>query len=167
MNTFTQELLPLMPNLRGFAQSLCRNPDKADDLVQEALLKAWACRARYQPNSNLKAWLFTILRNHFYNDIRKSKNSIELRNDSAALEVGVREDQTSHLHFMDVAKEVAALSADHRQALQLTTVDGLSYIEAAKVCDCAIGTVKSRVARARRHLEKKFMDRDVAPLLAA
>lgn len=161
MIEFKQELLPLLPNLRAFARSLCGSSDWADDLVQETILRAWANRQSYQPGSNLKAWLFTILRNYFYNEVRKRRRSIELHNDQAALEVGVAEAQPTNLHLQDLARALEDLSQDQREALVLVSVDGFSYEEAARICACAIGTVKSRVARARRELESKLGGPDV------
>jgi RNA polymerase sigma-70 factor, ECF subfamily len=161
MSDFKQELLPLLPNLRAFARSLCGSSDWADDLVQETILRAWANRTSYEPGSNLKAWLFTILRNYFYNEVRKRRRSVELHNDQAALEVGVAEGQPTSLHLQDLARALEELSQDQREALTLVSIGGLSYEDAAKMCNCAVGTVKSRVARARRELELKLGGPDV------
>jgi RNA polymerase sigma-70 factor (ECF subfamily) len=161
MTDFKAELLPLMPNLRAFARSLCGDSDWADDLVQETILRAWASQATYEPGTNLKAWIFTILRNYFYNELRKRKRSVELHNDRAALEVGVNESQPANLHLQDLGRELQKLAPDQREALMLVSVEGCSYEEAARICDCAVGTVKSRVARARRELENKLGGADV------
>jgi len=156
MSDFKSELLPLLPNLRAFARSLCGNGDWADDLVQETVMRAWASQSTYQPGTNLKAWAFTILRNYFYNELRKRKRSVELHNDRAALEVGVNESQPTHLHLQDLQRELQKLAPDQREALLLVSVDGFSYEDAAQICGCAVGTVKSRVARARRQLEERL-----------
>jgi RNA polymerase sigma-70 factor, ECF subfamily len=156
MREFKQELLPLIPNLRSYACALSRNRDWADDLVQETILRAWTNRARYQPESNMKAWLFTILRNHFYNELRQKKRSVELSNDVASRTASMRENQSNSLHLRDVARAFADLSNEQREALVLVSIDGLSYEESARICNCAIGTVKSRVARARGALDAKL-----------
>src|SRR3546814_9737961 len=89
MAAFKQDLVELIPNLRAFSRSLCGNPDWADDLVQEAIMRAWAHQGSFEPGTNLKAWLFTILRNHFYSELRKKKRSLEMQNDAAALEAEI------------------------------------------------------------------------------
>lgn len=156
MGSFKQDLVALLPNLRAFSRSLCGNSDWADDLVQEAVVRAWANRTSFQEGTNLKAWLFTILRNHFYSELRKKRRSLELQNEAAALEAGVRAEQPSKLHLNDLVRELGRLTADQREALILVSVNGFSYEEAAEICGCAVGTVKSRVARARRELEVRL-----------
>jgi RNA polymerase sigma-70 factor (ECF subfamily) len=156
MSSFKQDLVALLPNLRAFSRSLCGNSDWADDLVQEAVVRAWANRDSFEAGTNLKAWLFTILRNHFYSELRKKRRSLELQNEAAALEAGVRAEQPSKLHLNDLVRELGRLTADQREALVLVSVNGFSYEEAAEICGCAVGTVKSRVARARRELEARL-----------
>lgn len=156
MAAFKQELVELIPNLRAFSRSLCGNSDWADDLVQEAIMRAWAYQGSFEPGTNLKAWLFTILRNYFYSELRKKKRSLEMQNDAAALEAGVRAAQPSKLHLNDLVRELGRLTPDQREALILVSVNGFSYEEAAEICGCAVGTVKSRVARARRELETRL-----------
>lgn len=156
MTTFKQELVELIPNLRAFSRSLCGNSDWADDLVQEAIMRAWAHQGSFEAGTNLKAWLFTILRNHFYSELRKKRRNRETQNDAAALEASVQATQPSKLHLNDLVRELARLSADQREALILVSVNGFSYEEAAEICGCAVGTVKSRVARARRELEARL-----------
>ncbi len=158
MTEFKQELLPLVPHLRAFARGLCRDRDWADDLVQETILKAWANRASYEPQSKLKAWLFTILRHQFYNELRKRRRTVEVDGDQAAFLVGVPESQSVHLHLKDVASAIDGLAHSRREALGLICIDGVSYIDAAKRCGCPVGTIKSRVARARRELEDIFSE---------
>jgi RNA polymerase sigma-70 factor (ECF subfamily) len=156
MSSFKRDLVALLPNLRAFSRSLCGNSDWADDLVQEAVVRAWANRDSFEAGTNLKAWLFTILRNHFYSELRKKRRSLELQNEAAALEAGVRAEQPSKLHLNDLVRELGRLTADQREALVLVSVNGFSYEEAAEICGCAVGTVKSRVARARRELEARL-----------
>ncbi|NWG45908.1 MAG: sigma-70 family RNA polymerase sigma factor [Alphaproteobacteria bacterium] len=153
---FKAEMIALVPNLRAFARSLCGTPDWADDLVQETLTRAWANRDSFNQGTNMKAWLFTILRNFFFNELRKKKRIVELNRDGMEIEPGVHETQPSKLHLNDLARELAKLTADQREALMLVSVDGFSYEEAAAICGCAVGTIKSRVSRARRELEAKL-----------
>jgi RNA polymerase sigma-70 factor, ECF subfamily len=160
MVDFKSELLPLIPGLRAFARSLCGNSDAADDLVQESLLRAWASQESYQEGTNLKAWIFTILRNHFYNELRKRKRYVSMPNESAVLETVTGENQSAALHLQDLARELDRLPPDQRDALLLVSVEGFSYEECARICDCAVGTIKSRVARARRELEKRLEGAD-------
>lgn len=153
---FKAEMTALLPNLRAFARSLCGNADWADDLVQEAIMRAWANRTSYEPGTNMKAWLFTILRNYFFNEVRKKKRFVQMDQENNARETGMHESQPSRMHLRDLVRELGKLPADQREALILTSVDGFSYEEAAEICDCAVGTIKSRVARARRELETQL-----------
>ena len=147
-----QDLLAAIPPLRAFAISLSGSPDRADDLVQETLVKAWANMASYTPGTNLRAWLFTILRNVFYSQYRKKKREVEDVDDRMAGRLASAPDQISHLEFEDFRLALQKLPADQREALILIGATGLSYEEAAEVCDCAVGTIKSRVNRARTRL---------------
>jgi RNA polymerase sigma-70 factor (ECF subfamily) len=165
MSSFKTDLIDLLPNLRAFARSLCGNPDWADDLVQEAIVRAWANQTSFQPGTNLKAWLFTILRNYFYNEIRKKKRSVELEGQDGTLQVGLNESQPAQLHLADLARELGKLSPEQREALILISVDGFSYEKAADICNCAVGTVKSRVARARKQLEARLGGPDIGTVL--
>jgi RNA polymerase sigma-70 factor (ECF subfamily) len=166
MSTFKSDLTSLLPNLRAFARSLCGDGVWADDLVQEAVMRAWANREKYQEGTNLKAWLFTILRNHFYNEIRKNKRYQDVGDGDSAPENAVHESQLNSLHLKDLVRELGKLPADQREALILTSVDGFSYDEAAIICGCAVGTIKSRVARARRELEAQLGGADIGPAAA-
>ena len=140
-----------MPNLRAFAHSLCGDGQLSNDLVQETLLKAWAHKESFVPGSNLKAWLFTILRNTYFTHYRKSQRE-ELDQDHAALNASVPPTQLTQLEFEDMRRALMRLSPDHREALLLITAEGFSYEDAARVCGCAVGTMKSRVNRARSRL---------------
>lgn len=153
---FRAELMALVPNLRGFARSLCGNADWTDDLVQETIMRAWANQKSFEPGTNMKAWLFTILRNYFFNELRKKKRVVEMQRENGALETGMHETQSSSLHLNDLVRELDRLRPDQREALILTAVDGFSYEEAAEISGCAVGTIKSRVARARRELEERL-----------
>jgi RNA polymerase sigma-70 factor (ECF subfamily) len=148
---FGDELIKAIPNLRAFARALSGNAQFSNDLVQETLLKAWAHRDSFVPDSNLKAWLFTILRNTYFTHYRKAQRE-ELDEDQAAMNATVPATQLMHLEFEDMRRALMRLSPDHREALLLITAEGFSYDDAARVCGCAVGTMKSRVNRARSRL---------------
>lgn len=145
-------LVGLMPSLRAFARSLCPNPAHADDLVQDSLVKALANINRFEPGSNLRAWLFTILRNTYYSDLRKRRREVEDADGVHAIRLAEGPNQIGAVDFEDFKAAFARLGEDHRQVLTLVGVLGVSYEEAAEVCGCAVGTVKSRVNRARVRL---------------
>lgn len=149
---FKAGLLELIPFLRAFARSLCGNPDIADDLAQETLVKAWQSRATFAPGTNLKAWLFTILRNQFYSDRRRAWRQAPWDQDAAERIPGASEEQSWAAELSDTARALSSLSDEQREALILVGAGGFSYEAAAKICNCAVGTVKSRVARARKTL---------------
>lgn len=146
------QLLAAIPGLRAFAISLCGSPDRADDLVQDTLVKAWSHMDRFQPGTNLNAWLFTILRNSFFSDHRKRVREVEDADGSYAATLTTAPDQLSHLDFDDLRQALLKLPPDQREALLLVGAQGFSYEDAAAICGCAIGTVKSRVNRARSRL---------------
>lgn len=138
--------------MRAFAISLTGKVDRADDLVQETLLKAWANRASYEPGTKLKAWLFTILRNEFYTVFRKRKREVEDADGMIAANVGVHPGQDSHMDLTDMRQALSRLPVDQREALLLVSASDMSYEEAAVICGVAVGTIKSRVNRARARL---------------
>ena len=146
------ELLAAIPSLRAFAMSLAGQPDRADDLVQETLMKAWANLARYEVGTNLRAWLFTILRNTFYSEHRKHRLEIEDADGHLAAGLSTPARQNDHMDFEDFRVALQQLAPDQREALILVGASGLSYEEAAEICGCAVGTIKSRVNRARGRL---------------
>jgi len=141
-----------MGSLRAFAVSLCGDKERADDLVQETLMKAWAHHSSFQPGTNLRAWLYTILRNEFYSQMRKKGREIEDVDGAYSRNVGVHPDQHGHLDMADMHIALGQLPADQREALLLVAASGFSYEEAATICDVAMGTIKSRVNRARNRL---------------
>ncbi len=153
--SFGDALILAIPNLRAFAHSLSGDSHLSNDLVQETLLKAWTHKDSFVPGSNLKAWLFTILRNTYFTYYRKSQRE-ELDEDHAALNASVPPSQLTHLEFEDMRKALMRLSPDHREALLLITAEGFSYEDAARVCGCAVGTMKSRVNRARGRLVEEM-----------
>lgn len=147
-----QEVLAAIPGLRAFAISLCGNVDRADDLVQEALLRALANIHSFQPGTNMSAWLFTILRNHFRSEYRKRRREVEDSDGHYAESLTSHPEQHGHLELTEFRKALAKLPEEQREALILVGASGFSYEEASEICGCAIGTVKSRVNRARTRL---------------
>jgi RNA polymerase sigma-70 factor, ECF subfamily len=149
---FKSELLEAVPALRAFARSLSGRADLADDLAQETLLRAWANRKSFTPGTNLKAWLFTILRNAFYSGLRKSIREVEDPDEVHARNVAVPPSQEEGVDLDDLQRALERLPAEQCEALVLIGASGFSYEEAANICGCAVGTMKSRVSRARRAL---------------
>jgi len=150
---FKNDLLALIPFLRAFSRSLTGNQEGADDLAQETLVKAWQSRATFIPGTNLKAWLFTILRNQFYSDRRRAWRQAPWDQDAAERIPGGGEDQVFSAQLSDTVRALRCLSDEQREALILVGAGGFSYEDAAAICKCAVGTVKSRVSRARRALQ--------------
>jgi RNA polymerase sigma-70 factor, ECF subfamily len=146
------ELLAAVPSLRAFAISLCGQVDRADDLVQDTLMRALANIHRFERGTNLNAWLFTILRNLFHSEFRKRRREVEDPDGSYAARLKSQPEQSAHLDFEDFRTALAKLPEDQREALLLVGASGFSYEEAAEICECAVGTIKSRVNRARSRL---------------
>lgn len=146
------ELVATVPNLRAFAISLCADVDRADDLVQETLLKAWKRLDSFEEGTNLKAWLFTILRNTYFSDRRKHRREVADEDGVHAARQAVPPEQPGHMDLADFNIALGALSDDQREALILVGAEGFSYEEVAEICGCAVGTIKSRVNRARLKL---------------
>ena len=147
-----QALLALIPNLRAFAVSLCGDVERADDLVQETLLKAWNHLESFEQGTNLRAWLFTILRNTYFSECRKRRREVDDRDGAKAADLAVHPDQQGHLDMRDFRLALNRLPPDQREALILVGAAGFSYEEAAAISNCAVGTIKSRVNRARAKL---------------
>ena len=151
---FKSGLLAAIPNLRAFAVSLTHNTDRADDLVQETLVKAWDKHESFQPGTNLKAWLFTILRNEFYSQMRKRGREIQDSDGIMTARLAVHPSQHGSLDLEDFRAALERLPEDQREAIILIGASGFSYEEAAEICGCAVGTIKSRVSRARSRLQE-------------
>jgi RNA polymerase sigma-70 factor (ECF subfamily) len=151
-NQLRDDILASVPSLRAFAISLSGNGDRADDLVQETLLRAIANIDSFQPGSNLPAWLFTILRNLFRSDYRKRRREVEDADGSYAESLKSYPEQEGKVEFEELRQALKKLPPDQREALILIGASGFSYEEAAKICDCAVGTIKSRVNRARTRI---------------
>jgi RNA polymerase sigma-70 factor, ECF subfamily len=159
-------LLAAVPSLRAFAISLSGSVDRADDLVQDTLMRALSNIHRFEPGTNLHAWLFTILRNLFHSEYRKRRREVEDVDGAYAARLATRPEQGARLDFEDFRKALARLPMEQREALLLIGAASLSYEEAAQIMDCAIGTVKSRVNRARArlaHLLSLDGDEDFGP----
>jgi len=146
------EVIAQIPRLRAFALSLSSNPDRADDLVQETIVKAWRHLGSFAEGSNLGAWLFTILRNSYFSDYRKRRREVQDSDGYFAGELCVAPSQNVHMDLLDFRSALAQLPADQREALIMIGAAGYSYEEAAGICHCAVGTIKSRVSRARGRL---------------
>lgn len=151
-------ILELVPNLRAFAISLTGQLDRADDLVQETLVKALGNLDKFNPDTNLQAWLFTILRNQFHTNYRKIKREVEDPDGVHASTLATPPSQEIQLHLQDIQAALLQLPVEQREALLLTSLEGLSYEEAALVCKTQIGTIKSRINRARTRLTELLGD---------
>src|SRR6476659_1287046 len=148
------QVLATVPSLRAFAISLCGNIDRADDLVQETLLRALAHIDSFQPGTNMPAWLFTILRNLFRSEYRKRRREVEDADGRHVDSLKSPPQQHSRLEFEEFRRALATLLPDQREALILVGAAGFSHEEAAAICATPVGTIKSRVHRARTRLSK-------------
>ncbi len=149
---FQRDLLALVPQLRAFARTLCRETAEAEDLAQEAVLNAWRARARFEAGTNLKAWCFMILRNQFYSEKRRSWRRQPLDQETAERTIVAPDDPAAPIALAELRQAMALLPDDAREALILIGAGGFSYEETAEILGVAIGTVKSRVSRARERL---------------
>jgi len=164
---FKKELVTLIPHLRAFARTLCGDATAADDLAQDAMLKAWDARASYQMGTNMKAWTFMILRNQFYSEKRRSWRQTQLDQEAAERTLMAVDDPSAPIALDELRMALRTLPDEQREALVLVGAGGFAYEEAAEICGCAVGTVKSRVSRARRALQASLeagaYDRDGTP----
>jgi RNA polymerase sigma-70 factor (ECF subfamily) len=147
-----EAMLAAVPRLRAFAVSLCGNVDRANDLVQDALVRALANIDSFRPGTNLNAWLFTILRNHFRSEYRKRRREVEDADGGYADTLKSQPDQIGRIEFGELKRALSQLPDDQREALLLVGASGFSYEEAAEICGCAVGTIKSRINRGRTRL---------------
>lgn len=152
MSDLHDEIIAEVPSLRAFARSLTRDAVSADDLVQETLLKAIANIEKFKPGTNMRAWLFTIQRNAFYSDRRKAARETEDPDGDLAASLSVKPDHDGRLAMGEFQKAFVQLSDEQREALTLIGAMGYSYEDAAEMCGVALGTMKSRVGRARKEL---------------
>ena len=165
--TFKRDLVALIPHLRAFARTLCGDAAAADDLAQDAVMKAWDARSSFQMGTNMKAWTFMILRNQFYSEKRRSWRQSQLDQEAAERTLVAIDDPASPIALDEMRLALGMLPSEQREALILVGAGGFAYEEAADICGCAVGTVKSRVSRARRALhgilEGGAYDRDGSP----
>jgi RNA polymerase sigma-70 factor, ECF subfamily len=157
------DMVALMPQMHNFARSLCRDGVRAADLVQEALLRALTNVERFQPGTNLKAWLFTILRNEHYSQLRRQKFEAVGMDTTTLPEPSVLPEHDGDIELRELNTALSTLPTGQRTALLLVSASGLSYEEAATICGCAVGTIKSRVARAREMLVELLDKSTAAP----
>ena len=141
-----------LPALRAFAMSLCRNSAQADDLVQDTVVKAWTKFDKFQQGTNLRSWLFTILRNTFYSGRRKAQREVADVDGVFSANLASKPDHDGRLALKDFEAAFAKLPDEQREALVLVGASGFSYEEAADMCNCAVGTIKSRANRGRAKL---------------
>jgi RNA polymerase sigma-70 factor, ECF subfamily len=157
--TFSDDVIHNMPRLKSFAWRLARNRSDADDLVQETVLRALVHADQFRPGTNLLAWLNTILRNHFFTE-RQRRRRIEPIDPLVVMGgVVIKGDQESHVYMCNVSRRFADLPSAHRDALVLVGAKGHTYESAAEIADCPVGTMKSRVSRARSEL-RRALDRE-------
>jgi RNA polymerase sigma-70 factor (ECF subfamily) len=146
---FRAQLTALIPQMRAFAKAMCGDPTAGDDLAQDALLKAWTAHASFAPGTNMKAWVFMIMRNGFYSGKRRSWRSVELDTATAERTLEAVSNPTAALELDELRRALQCLPDDQREALILIGAGGFSYEEVAEIAQCAVGTIKSRVSRAR------------------
>jgi RNA polymerase sigma-70 factor (ECF subfamily) len=146
------ELVDHLPAMRAFAMSLTHNSAMADDLVQDAVVKAWSNFDKFKPGTNLRAWLFTILRNTYYSLYRKRRREVEDPDGVMAGQISEKPEHDGHLTMTDFREAFAKLTDEQREVLVLVGAEGFSYEDAAEMCGCAVGTIKSRTNRARKRL---------------
>lgn len=163
--SFTTEMTASLPALRSFARSLCRQRDMADDLVQETMVRAWSSRHTFLPGSKFRPWLFTILRNQFYNAIRKHNRLVAWEPEAAERLLVQEPEQEARIHVADIEGALQQLPQGQREMLLLIAGAGLSYEEAAEVADCKLGTVKSRINRGRAAMRAIIDDGEALPEL--
>lgn len=151
-DSFNKAMLRVVPSLRAFAISLCGNMDRADDLVQETLVRAVAHRDSFTPGTNMSAWLFTILKNHFRSEYRKRRREVEDSDGHYAESLKTQPEQHGQIELREFREALGHLPAAQREALIIVGASGFSYEEASDICGCAVGTIKSRVNRARTQM---------------
>lgn len=145
-------IIDIIPSLRAFARALVNDRDRADDLVQETILKALSNLDRFQIGTNIRAWLFTILRNSFFSELRKQRREVADSDGKYAAQLTTRATQVDKVELRDFRRALLKLPSEQREALMLVGPAGFSYEEAATICGCAVGTIKSRVNRGRNRL---------------
>jgi len=166
MSSWRDDVVGLIPALRAFAWSLSHNGSDADDLVQDTLIKAWTNRDKFEPGTNLRAWLFTILRNTYYTNVLRRRREVRDETGEYASTLKSAPTQEWSVAMRSLQAALQQLPDEHREALILVGAAGLSYEEAAEICGCALGTIKSRVNRARTRLLKIMDAEDATDVMA-
>ena len=169
MTEFARLLEAQLPRLRRYARALTRDPSRADDLVQDTLVRALAKQHLYQDGTNLRAWLFTIMHNQHVNNIRRNiqeGNSLDV--DTAAAHLVAITDPTASRQLRELDEAIGKLAIEQRQVILLIGLEGMSYEEAATILDVPIGTVRSRLSRGREALRRLMgMEEDGVELATA
>ncbi|THD80606.1 MAG: sigma-70 family RNA polymerase sigma factor [Phenylobacterium sp.] len=155
---FEDELLAAVPFMRAFGRTLTGDMEQAEDLAQETVLQAWRCREQFHPGTNLRAWLSTILRNRFYSGQRRRKWRAEYDQEIIERTLVAPDDPSANVELEDVRRALNMLPDFQREALILVGAGGMSYDEVAHIMGCPVGTVKSRVRRARDELQAILYD---------
>jgi len=157
-DSFESELLAAVPFMRAFGRTLTGDVEQAEALAQETLLQAWRCRDQFRPGTNLRAWLSTILRNRFYSSQRRRKWRAEYDQEIIERTLIAPDDPSANVELEDVRRALCMLPDFQREALILVGAGGLAYEEVAQIMGCPVGTVKSRVRRARDELQSLLFD---------
>ena len=157
-SAFKRELAEVVPHLRAFARGLCGRPDMADDLVQETMLKAWAAQDRFEPGTSMRAWTFVILRNVYLTEMRRNRFRGDYDETVAERILVESPSQEEPIHLDDMRRALMALPEERREALLLVGAGGFSYEDAAAICQCPVGTITSRVGRARATISAMLED---------
>ena len=150
------DIVSLLPDLRAFARFMCREREAADDLVQNTVLSALDKQSQFEAGTNLKGWLFTIMRNRFYSDLRAQRRRPTTLEDVETVPVAAVDNPEASLELKELSAALWKLSPQSREALILVGAGGFSYEEAAQLCDCSVGTLKARVSRARKLLSEQM-----------
>jgi len=150
------DIVALLPDLRAFARFMCREREAADDLVQNTVLAALNKREQFEPGTNLKGWLFAIMRNRFYSDLRSQRRRPSGVDSDQAAPLAAVDNPEAAVAMKELSSALWQLSAQAREALVLVGAGGFSYEEASRLCGCTVGTLKVRVSRARKQLARKM-----------
>ncbi|WP_374371200.1 sigma-70 family RNA polymerase sigma factor [Dongia sp.] len=155
-DTFQNQLVATLPAMTAFAVMLTRNRPSADDLVHDTVVRALSREELFTPGTNLKAWLFTIMRNLHINNLRAGHRSriVDIDDDLLPNLASAAPNQEHRLVLKELFQAIGGLNQDQQEVLSLVVGQDMSYEEAAEICGCPIGTIRSRLARARRELER-------------